>query len=722
MELVNVTTSSTALSSGGEIKLSEDIKLSNDTCTATVERPPSVLPTFLLSFRNLTYSVKMNRKLTSPTCFRQNKDIGLGAEANAEQADIAEARSEFSDLKLKVLLNDISGEAREGEILAILGASGSGKSTLIDALANRISKGSLKGSLTLNNEILESRLLETLSAYVMQDDLLFPMLTVEETLMFSAEFRLPYSLSTIEKNARVQAVIDQLGLQNAAKTMIGDEGHRGISGGERRRVSIGIGIIHSPIILFLDEPTSGLDSTSAFQVVKVLQRIAQSGSIVIMSVHQPSYRILGLLNHLIFLSRGEAVYNGSPANLLSFFSEFGHPIHKNENKTEFVLDLIRELEGSPGGVKSLVEFNKSWLQNVKSASSERFSLSLGDAISAWVTTQKLASTATTNNYDVSTISSGMSNFANPFWIEIIVLVKRSIKNSSRQPEVFGMRLGAILLTGFILSTIFWQLDNSPRSVQERLGFYTFTMAACFYICADVIPVYLQDRYIYIREAAYNTYRCSSYVLSNMIIALPSITILSIALAATTFWAVGLSGGIHGFFFFFITIFSSFWAASSFISFLSGVVPHAMLGYASTLSVLGLYLLFSGFFISRDRIPSYWIWFHFISLFKYPLDGGLQNEFDNPTKCYLSGVQLFDPTPFAVFPTDKKVEFLSMLSDASGMELTTTTCFTKGADILKDQGLTDLNKWECILITVAWGFFFRILWYVSLLFGSKNKRS
>ncbi|KAI3994380.1 hypothetical protein MKX01_012637 [Papaver californicum] len=343
-------------------------------------------------------------------------------------------------------------------------------------------------------------------------------------------------------------------------------------------------------------------------------------------------------------------------------------------------------------------------------------------MSACVTTRKLASAATTDNYDVSSVSTGMSTFANPFGIEIIFLAKRSIKNSSRQPEVFGMRLGVILLIGFTLATIFWQLDNSPRSIQERWAFYIITLAACFYICADVIPVYLQEWYIYIREAAYNTYRCSSYVLSNTIVALPSMAILSIALAATTFWAVGLSGRIHGFFFFFITIFSSFWAGSSFISFLTGVVSHAMVGYALNLTILGFYLLFSGFFISRDRIPSYWIWFHFISLLKYPLDGGLQNELDNPTKCYLSGVQMFDRTPFDVFPTDKKVEFLSMLSDASGMKLTTTTCFTKGADILRNQGLADLNKWECILVTVAWGFFFRILWYICLLFGSKNKRS
>ena len=151
-----------------------------------------------------------------------------------EEPGSSDSEVESKDSGMQVLLNDISGEARVGEIMGVLGASGSGKSTLIDALANRILKGSLKGSVTLNNEVLESKLLKVIYAYVMQDDLLFPMLTVEETLMFSAEFRLPRSLSASKKKARVQALIDQLGLRNAAKTVIGDEGHRGVSGGERR--------------------------------------------------------------------------------------------------------------------------------------------------------------------------------------------------------------------------------------------------------------------------------------------------------------------------------------------------------------------------------------------------------------------------------------------------------------------------------------------------------
>jgi len=281
---------------------------------------PRSIP-FVLSFNNLKYSVKVRRKFRLRSILPSRNIHRTGATTDSDPVG-----GESLSTTTKTLLNDISGEARDGEILAVLGASGSGKSTLIDALANRIAKGSLKGTKTLNGEVLESRMLKVISAYVMQDDLLFPMLTVEETLMFAAEFRLPRSLSKSKKRLRVQALIEQLGLKNAAKTVIGDEGHRGVSGGERRRVSIGIDIIHDPIILFLDEPTSGLDSTSAFMVVKVLQRIAQSGSIVIMSVHQPSYRILGLLDRLIFLSRGQTVYSGSPMSLPVYFSDFGHPI------------------------------------------------------------------------------------------------------------------------------------------------------------------------------------------------------------------------------------------------------------------------------------------------------------------------------------------------------------------------------------------------------------
>ncbi|KAF8091780.1 hypothetical protein N665_0436s0042 [Sinapis alba] len=669
---------------------------------------PSPSP-FVLSFKDLTYSVKIKKKFNPLPCCGNSSSDGDGDDM---------------EMNTKTLLNGISGEAKEGKMMAVLGASGSGKSTLIDALANRIAKESLHGSITLNGEVLESSLHKVISAYVMQDDLLFPMLTVEETLMFSAEFRLPSSLSKKKKQARVQALIDQLGLRNAATTVIGDEGHRGVSGGERRRVSIGIDIIHDPIILFLDEPTSGLDSTSAYMVVKVLQRVAQSGSIVIMSIHQPSYRILGLLDKLLFLSRGNTVYSGSPTDLPRFFSEYGHIIPENENKTEFALDLIRELEDSPEGTKTLVEFHKQWRAKQTLNSTIRNSeISLKDAINASISREKLVSTyrAGPEILPETNLKATFQTFANPFWTEILVISKRSILNSRRQPELFGIRLGAVLITGTILDTMFWKLDNSPRGIQERLGFFAFAMSTTFYTCAEAIPVFLQERYIFMRETAYNAYRRSSYVLAHTIISLPALVILSASFAATTFFAVGLAGGSEGFFFFFLTILAAFWAGSSFVTFLSGVVSHVMIGFTVVVAILAYFLLFSGFFISRDRIPLYWLWFHYLSLVKYPYEGVLQNEFEDPTKCFVRGIQMFDSSPLGQVPDAMKISLLKSLSGVLGVNVTAETCVTTGVDILKQQGITEMSKWSCLWITVAWGFLFRVLFYFTLLIGSKNKR-
>ncbi|KAI3857775.1 hypothetical protein MKW92_026181 [Papaver armeniacum] len=616
----------------------------------TIKAPVTL---FIFAFHNLTYSLK--------------------SRTGKKAAKVIHAPSSDG----KMLLNDTSGEAREGEILGILGPSGSGKSTLLDALANRISTESLKGSVTMNGEILEAGILKMISAYVMQDDLLFPMLTVEETLMFSAEFRLPRSTSKSKKMARVQA-----------KTLIGDEGHRGISGGERRRVSIGVEIIHGPILLFLDEPTSGLDSSCAFMVVKVLQRIARSGRIVIMSVHQPSSRVVGLLDHLMFLSQGETVYYGSPTNLSIFLSALGHPIPENEDRTEFMLDLYRELEGVPGGTQSLVEFNKSWQKGstFDSDYSKGFGdLSLREALSACI----LRVNHIYGDVNGTAETSAISEFANPFWVEIIVLANRWLTNSKRMPKWFILQIGGVVFVGSIIASLFWQLDKTEGGIQERIGFFAFIITTIFFVCTDVLAVFLQDRYIFMRETAYNAYRRSSYVLYHSIIAIPQLFILSILLASITFPSVGLDGGYSSFLFYFLAIFASFWAGNSLVSLVSGLVSQVMLGYIIVMPWIGAFLLFSGFFIQRNRIPSYWIWFHYISVVKYPFQAVFLNEFDTPSLCLVESV-------------DK-------------------SCLVTGSDIVTKIDATDLGKWSCLFITVALGVFFRILFYLSLLFGSKNKR-
>lgn len=392
-------------------------------------------------------------------------------------------------------------------------------------------------------------------------------------------------------------------------------------------------------------------------------------------------------------------------------SDFGYPIPENENPTEYTLDVIRELEGKqPKGSSDMVRYSQEWkivrLNGSRCLDSTEKLPSLKQVI-----TQKHPS------IDV------MKTFANPFWVELGVLVRRAFLNTRRSPEIFVTRMGAVVVTGFILATIFWKLDTTPKGVQERLGFFAFAMSTMFYTCADALPVFLQERDIFMRETAYNAYRRSSYVVSNSIVALPGLIFLSLTFAVTTFFAVGLAGGsLQGFGFFFLIILASFWAGSSFVTFLSGVLKNVMLGYTVVVALLAYFLLFSGFFITKDRIPGYWIWFHYLSLVKYPYEAVLLNEFDNPARCFVRGVQIFDSTPLAQLKQSTKIEVMKSMSKALGFTISPATCFTTGMDILQQQSITDLSKWNSLLVTVAWGFFFRILFYFSLLFGSKNKRS
>ncbi|KDP44294.1 hypothetical protein JCGZ_22923 [Jatropha curcas] len=300
--------------------------------TAVVKKnavPPearNITPGHGLEFKNVSYSVKKKLK----------KD---GAWITKEA----------------YLLNDISGQAVRGEIMAIMGPSGAGKSTFLDALAGRIAQGSLEGSVRIDGKPM-------VSSYVMQDDQLFSMLTVFETFMFAAEVRLPPSISRSEKKKRVHDLLDQLGLTSAAHTYIGDEGSRGVSGGERRRVSIGIDIIHKPSLLFLDEPTSGLDSTSAHSVVEKVKDIARGGSIVLMTIHQPSYRIQMLLDRITVLARGRLIYMGSPGALPAHLSGFGRPVPDGENSLEYLLDVIKEYDESTVGLEPLVLYQREGIK------------------------------------------------------------------------------------------------------------------------------------------------------------------------------------------------------------------------------------------------------------------------------------------------------------------------------------------------------------------------
>lgn len=237
----------------------------------------------------------------------------------------------------RVILKGISGIVLPGEMLAMLGPSGSGKTTLLTALGGRLG-GSLGGSITYNGKPF-SNSMKRHTGFVTQDDVLYPHLTVTETLVYTALLRLPGTLSRDDKAQHAEAVIAQLGLTRCRNSIIGGAFLRGVSGGERKRVSIGQEMLINPSLLFLDEPTSGLDSTTAQKIVSTLWELANGGRSIVMTIHQPSSRLFYMFHKVLLLSEGNPLYFGKGANVLEYFSSVGFAPSVAMNPSDFLLDL-----------------------------------------------------------------------------------------------------------------------------------------------------------------------------------------------------------------------------------------------------------------------------------------------------------------------------------------------------------------------------------------------
>jgi ABC-type multidrug transport system ATPase subunit len=250
----------------------------------------------------------------------------------------------------RVVLHDVGGELPPGAFACILGPSGAGKSTLVDILAGRRKAGKVVGKVSYTTET-PGRPVKI--GYCDQSDVLNPTSTVIETLRFAAFLRLPENIPADVKEARAQTVLTQLGLAGIANTRVGSGETRGISGGEMRRVSIGIELVANPDILILDEPTSGLDSVSAARVINLLKSLTtdpENRTTIVASVHQPSSALYHAFSQVILLSAGRQLYFGpggsAPAD---YFTAQGRPCPVGYNIADHLLELASEPDGLHSG-------------------------------------------------------------------------------------------------------------------------------------------------------------------------------------------------------------------------------------------------------------------------------------------------------------------------------------------------------------------------------------
>ena len=239
------------------------------------------------------------------------------------------------------ILAGINAEVESGGNLAVVGPSGSGKTTLLNTLAGQLPYSpalSLEGHIAANGSPIPSY--EYKTGFVAQEDLFFSQLTVRETLNMAAELRAKASTTSEGRAVLVESVIRRLGLSKCADTVIGDAKTRGLSGGEKKRLSIACEMIGRPQMIMADEPTSGLDAFGAQQVVRVLKDLASDGNTVILSIHQPRSSIFEMIDDICLLSEGRVIYCGTREGVLPYFEELGHKCPSHFNPAEFLADLV----------------------------------------------------------------------------------------------------------------------------------------------------------------------------------------------------------------------------------------------------------------------------------------------------------------------------------------------------------------------------------------------
>ncbi|CAK8998100.1 ABC transporter G family member 24 (ABC transporter ABCG.24) (AtABCG24) (Probable white-brown complex homolog protein 25) (AtWBC25) [Durusdinium trenchii] len=239
------------------------------------------------------------------------------------------------------VLDGVSGSFLPGRMVAIMGPSGAGKTTFMNVLCGKATYGEMTGQVTFNDGQLDLPTMKQGMGFVPQDDIVHEQLTVRENIFFSAKLRNPYDAPDALLEEVVEDVLNVMQMTHIQGSVVGGVEERGISGGQRKRVNIGLELAARPTVLYLDEPTSGLDSTSSLQVINSLSKMARLDMTIAMVIHQPRYPLFSLFDDVLLLGPGgRTVYLGPSQGAKGYFTSLGFEMPDSENPADWLMDVL----------------------------------------------------------------------------------------------------------------------------------------------------------------------------------------------------------------------------------------------------------------------------------------------------------------------------------------------------------------------------------------------
>lgn len=522
------------------------------------------------------------------------------------EADIEKGRT-----STKVILDHVSGYVQPGQVLFIMGPSGSGKSTILDALADRV-KGPVEGVQFLDGQRKSSRTLKSVAKYVQQTDDLMGVLTVKETLEVAANL---YISDASARDAAVLDVMEILGLTAHAHTKIGNAFVRGLSGGQIRRVSIGCELVAAPRLLFLDEPLSGLDAASAHNVMGELRRVAKMTSMsMILTVHQPSELVFEMADTLLLIADGKTCYFGNASQAADHFLSLGFERPPRSSDIEWMLHLINRDFGRHEIVDRCIE---SW--PASPAATE-----LDTALDV------LGVPQTSEGDKSAKVSANGSRYAVGLLQQTLVLTRRGVCNTIRNPAVLWLRFAMYLMLSLMIGLVWLRLGTSASQIYNTNNALFYVCAFMIFMSVSVLPAYLEERSVLMRERANGAYSVAAYILSHTLYEIPYVLILAIMASCVTYWLVGLTPKADRFFIFVANLFTSLFVAESMMVLFSAMIPILIVGIAAGAMTFGLFMCVQGAFISVEEIGWWLRWVKFVALHYYSYSTFLVNQYRGVT--------------------------------------------------------------------------------------------
>lgn len=418
----------------------------------------------------------------------------------------------------KQLLRDVESTFRPG-VNAIMGPSGSGKTTLLNFLTGRtkFSTISASGDVFLNQKNIPFDLMKKITTYVVQDDsVLIPTLTVHETLWYQAKLRLDVSQHE-HIPAIIADLIRKMGLIDVANIPIGDANVKGISGGEKRRVSIAIQLLNNSKILLLDEPTSGLDSFTSSSIISLLSDLAiNENKTIILTIHQPKIEIFEKFDNILLLTDGSVVFDGSPNGLIDHFADMGFKPEYEMNFADYILDVIsgRGLGGDDVTTKM---------------------------IGTWKTKQKATPTPVVleKNYEGLDEFKGLIKKPQRFSVAFFPILQRQFKVLVRSFDIMFCRVGQIIGLGIVHALYFSPLRNNAESISNRLGLIQEVLNLYFCGLINNITAFPIEKNTFYQEYEDNTYSPLTFMTCYLLNELPFELVMSLIFSIFIVLVIGL---------------------------------------------------------------------------------------------------------------------------------------------------------------------------------------